>query len=91
MRSVVSMKKLKLSVETMSINKTMAKRHTSELSKLEQYILKNVASRKWNKEQLHAELGKVYCLGMKHSQQIIAMITAAEQATTFEVETNPDA
>tara|TARA_R100001163_G_scaffold42965_1_gene32431 strand:- start:4879 stop:5139 length:261 start_codon:yes stop_codon:yes gene_type:complete len=82
------MKKLKLSAETMSINKTMAKRHTSELSKLEQYILKNVASRKWNKEQLHAELGKVYCMGIKHSQQLMAMITAAEQAKWLEVETN---
>tara|TARA_R100001460_G_C3424420_1_gene161333 strand:- start:192 stop:452 length:261 start_codon:yes stop_codon:yes gene_type:complete len=82
------MKKLKLSVETMSINKTMAKRHTSELSKLEQYILKNVASRKWSKEQLHAELGKVYCMGIKHSQQLMAMITAAEQAKWLEVETN---
>ena len=82
------MRKLKLSVETMSINKTMAKRHTSELSKLEQYILKNVASRKWSKEQLHAELGKVYCMGIKHSQQLMAMITAAEQAKWLAVETN---
>tara|TARA_R110002020_G_scaffold200177_1_gene402262 strand:+ start:9405 stop:9635 length:231 start_codon:yes stop_codon:yes gene_type:complete len=72
----------------MSINKTMAKRHTSELSKLEQYILKNVASRKWSKEQLHAELGKVYCMGIKHSQQLMAMITAAEQAKWLAVETN---
>ena len=66
----------------------MAKRHTSELSKLEQYILKNVASRKWSKEQLHAELGKVYCMGIKHSQQLMAMITAAEQAKWLAVETN---
>tara|TARA_A100001201_G_scaffold141038_1_gene135495 strand:+ start:758 stop:955 length:198 start_codon:yes stop_codon:yes gene_type:complete len=62
----------------MNIDKAIAKRHTDELSKLEQYILKNVSNRKWNKKQLHAELGKIYCMGIKHSQQLMAMITAAE-------------
>ena len=41
-------------------------KQASEHSEMEEEIIKNVASRKWTKEQLRTELAYLYIMGIRH-------------------------
>jgi len=59
--------------------KDLTLKQATELSDLQELIITNVAERKWNKEQLHKELDKLYILGITHGNQLGLLFTMEQQ------------
>lgn len=59
--------------------KDLTLKQATELSDLQEHIITNVAERKWNKEQLHKELDKLYILGITHGNQLGLLFTLEQQ------------
>jgi len=49
----------------MTLQETL-KEQAEEHSKMEEAIIKNVASRKWTRDQLRTELAFLYVMGIRH-------------------------
>jgi len=69
-------------MKTKEKTKDLTMRQATELSDLQEHIIKNVAERKWNKDQLSDEIDKLYLLGLKHGNELASVLMGMVQNIT---------